>query len=342
MVESYIVLYGKFSIVILIPLIISLISSFTLLSYWIKIAKERNFVGKDMNKLEEIYVPEAGGICVSFSILLGILLYLFLKRYILLSDTNIDRILTILVILLLASFLGFIDDILGWKKGLKPWQKVIFTFPISIPLVVMKFGYSKITIPFIGTIDFGILYPLLLIPIGIIGAANAFNMLAGYNGLEASLAIILFLNLFLKFLFLNELWLAYLSLIVIFSIIAFLKYNWYPAKVFPGDAFTYSIGSLFATFVILGNIEKFGLLLFILYFLEFLLFLRGIKKGIYKENFGIPLKDGSLKEPYKEIYSVTHLAIRILRKLKGKAYEKEVTFLIILIQLVISIVAWLI
>lgn len=36
-----------------------------------------------------------------------------------------------------------------------------------------------------GVVDWGIFYPLAIIPIGIVGAANAYNMLAGYSGLEA-------------------------------------------------------------------------------------------------------------------------------------------------------------
>ncbi|MBU4492200.1 MAG: hypothetical protein KKD69_07045 [Euryarchaeota archaeon] len=32
--------------------------------------------------------------------------------------------------------------------------------------------------PFLGTLDIGLLYPLLIIPIGMIGASNAFDMLA--------------------------------------------------------------------------------------------------------------------------------------------------------------------
>jgi len=38
-----------------------------------------------------------------------------------------------------------------------------------------------------GAVDWGIFYPLAIIPIGIVGAANAYNMLAGYNGLEAGM-----------------------------------------------------------------------------------------------------------------------------------------------------------
>ncbi|MCH7535807.1 MAG: glycosyl transferase family 4, partial [Bacteroidetes bacterium] len=65
------------------------------------------------------------------------------------------------------------------------------TIPIAIPLIVVNAGVSDITLPFIGSVDFGILFPLLIVPIMIIFTTNAFNMLAGFNGLEAGNGIII-------------------------------------------------------------------------------------------------------------------------------------------------------
>lgn len=42
-------------------------------------------------------------------------------------------------------------------------------------------------LPFVGTVDFWIFYPLVLVPLGVTGAAN---MLAGFNGLEVGLEVI--------------------------------------------------------------------------------------------------------------------------------------------------------
>ncbi len=341
LISPYLELFGMYKYLIsLIPLIISFLTTFYLVKVWIPVAKKFGLVGKDMHKLDKREVAESGGIWVILGITFGLLSYVFLKKYILNTETHLVEILAIIVIALLSGLLGFIDDLLGWKKGLKPWQKPLFTLPMALPLVVIKAGYTKITLPFIGTIDLGLLYPLILVPVGIMGAANGFNMIAGYNGLEALMGIVLFFFLFLKFYELKLYWLAYISLVILFSILAFFYFNKYPAKVFPGDSFTYSIGSLYASLVILGNIEKYGLILFSLYFLELLLFLRGLKDGVYKENFGRLQSDGSLLEPYKKIYSVTHLAIRILRKLKGKAYEQDVVRFIVVLQILIGLVAY--
>ena len=58
--------------------------------------------------------------------------------------------------------------------------------------MVINAGQTIMHVPFIGAVDFGLIYPLLIIPIGVIGATNGLNLLAGHNGLEAGLVAIIF------------------------------------------------------------------------------------------------------------------------------------------------------
>ncbi|MGC9079279.1 MAG: glycosyl transferase family 4 [Nanopusillaceae archaeon] len=324
-----------------IPPIISFFISYLLIKKWIPIAKEKGYVGKDMNKYDKPEVAEIGGLYSIIGIIFGLLIYIGLKVYIFNTTENLVHVFAITTLLSLVTILGLFDDILGWKKGLKPWQKPIMTLILSLPLVIISVGVSTINFPFIGKVDLGILFPLLLIPIIITGTSNAFNMIAGYNGLEALMGISLIGALGIKFYQLGYYYLAEISLITVSSILAFLIFNKYPAKVFPGNAFTYGIGSLFGTLVILGDIEQFGLILFILYFLELFLFIRGLLNGVYKENFGIPNENNELDEPYDKIYSVTHLAIKINKKLFKKATEKSVVYTIVFLQIIITIIAFI-
>jgi len=55
------------------------------------------------------------------------------------------------------------------------------------------------------------------------------------------------------------------------ALIAFLYYNWYPAKILIGDVGTLSIGAIIATAVIVGNFETAGAIIIIPYFLDFLI-----------------------------------------------------------------------
>jgi len=322
-------------------LLVSFVISLGLTKWWISIAKKNDLVGKDMNKFNGKGVAEAGGIAVVTSIVLGILFYIFIKTFFLKSLSNLDNILVLTTTLLLAGFIGFIDDVLGWKKGLKQWQKALMTLPIAIPLMVLNVGQHIMNIPFFGEINLGFIYPLLLIPIAMLGTTNGFNILAGYNGLEAGLGIIVFSFFGVASLNSGNFWLAVIAGIIVMSLFGFIIYNKNPAKVFPGDSLTYPLGALVGVFAILGNMEKLAVFVFIPFIVEGILKARSRLKA---ENFGIPKKDGSLDSRYDKNYSLTHVAIRTIRAVKGKATEKDVVHLIWAFELVLVVIAlvWII
>ncbi|MEM4248509.1 MAG: glycosyl transferase family 4, partial [Candidatus Nanoarchaeia archaeon] len=105
-----------------IILVATFVATLFLVKGWIRVAKAFGLTGKDMNKFEKKEVAEAGGVVIIFSIAFGLLFLVFFKTFLLKSETHFIEILAIIVTLMLAGLLGFIDDILGWKKGLKQWQ----------------------------------------------------------------------------------------------------------------------------------------------------------------------------------------------------------------------------
>ena len=185
-------------------------------------------------------------------------------------------------------------------------------------------------------IELGLFYPLFFIPLGIVGASATFNFLAGYNGLEASQGILILSGLALVSWFTGNNWLGFISLIMVSCLIAFFIFNKYPAKIFPGDILTYSIGALIAVIAILGNIEKIAIFFFIPYILETGLKLRG---GLKKYSVAKLNSDGSLDLPYKKFYGLEHIAVYNLKKTKKdkKAYEKDLVLLINGFQVLIII-----
>ncbi len=304
---------------------------------WIRAARDAGLVGRDMNKLGGREVAEAGGIWVVVGAAFGLLIVEALHRYLEGRLYMPATLFALISLLLLSALLGFIDDILGWKKGLPPWQRVAFMAPISLPLVVIKAGKSTLSLPLVGVVNLGLLYPLVAVPLGVLGAANAFNMIAGLNGLEAGMGLTLMLYTALYAKIKGVVFVPQAAAVMAAALLAFLAYNWYPARVFPGNALTYGVGAYYAALVIIGNMEKFGIALFSLYFLELLLFLRGLRHGVYKENFGRPQPDGSIKPPYNKVYSITHAAMVLAEKLFGKATERNTVALIILIENIIGL-----
>jgi len=121
-------------------------------------------------------------------------------------------------------------------------------------------------------------------------------------------------------------------------LLVFYYFNKYPAKVFPGDILTYSVGALIAGMAILGNFEKIAVFVFIPYILETLLKVRG---GLKKQSFAKPNPDGSLEMPYSKIYGLTHLSLFLLKKMKRKVYEKDVVYLIFIFQVLFILIGLL-
>jgi UDP-N-acetylglucosamine--dolichyl-phosphate N-acetylglucosaminephosphotransferase len=292
-----------------------------------------------MNKYEHPKnVAASGGIVVIMAFITGVLAYIAIRTFVIGDLNGITReILGILSVVLILAVVGLTDDMLGWKHGgLSIRMRIFLAFMASIPLVVINAGATIINLPLIGSINLGLLYPLILIPIAIAGATTTYNFLAGFNGLETGQGIIILSFLSFIAYITGSSWLAMVGLCMVGSLIVFYFYNKVPAKVFPGDILTWSIGALIACMTILGNFEKIALFVFMLYILETILKLRG---NLKMQSFGIPNKDGSLKMPYQKIYGLTHLSIFILRKFKAKVYEKDVVYFIFSIQIIICLAA---
>lgn len=325
---------------LLLPVIVSFLVVVLLMPFWIRKSRQIGLVWQDMNKNYKSSVSGSGGIINLLGFLIGVLIFIACKVFFIKSPQFLLELFVILVVILILSGIGLIDDLLGWRQGgLSRRSRIILVLLAAIPLMAVNAGRSVISIPFFGTLDIGILYPLIIIPLGILGATTTFNFLAGFNGLEAGQGIILLSGLgFVSFLTGNG-WLTVVCLIMIASLLGFLKYNQFPAKVFPGDSLTYSVGGLIALVAILGNFEKIALFFFIPYIIETVLKIRG---KLVKHSFGKPLSDGSLDLLYDKIYGLEHLAIYSLKKLNIKPTEQKVVFSIWFFQIIIIILGLII
>ena len=325
--------------ILIIPLLASFLITLLILPSWIKRAMNAGLYGKDMNKFDKGEVAEGGGITVITGFILGILSYIAIKTFYFQSSDNLIEIFALVSAILIVAFIGMMDYLLGWKIGLGKKLRIFLVVIAAIPLMVINVGESFISLPIIGRFYIGLLYPLLAVPIGITGAATTFNFLAGYNGLEARQGILILGALAVATWFSGYSWITLILLCMIAALTAFLVYNWYPAKVFPGDILTYSVGALIACAAILGNLERFAVFIFIPNIIEVFLKLRG---RLVVESFGNPKKDGSLELRNNKICGLEHLAIRLLQKFRGKAYENDVVLVINLFQIAVIILGFII
>jgi len=312
--------------------VVSFFVTFIALPSWIRRAKETGFVGADVHK-GGVEVAELGGVTVVLGVLVSLSLFIAFETFYVGGDSLVF-LLAAVASLLIATMIGMTDDMLGSRIGLRQNEKVLLTLLVPIPMIVVNAGHSVMKFPIVGQVELGLLYPVVIVPLGMIGATNGFNMLAGFNGLEAGMGVIILSSLGYIAYTTGALPAAVVAFCFVAAMLAFLYYNRFPSKVFPGDVLTYPVGAAVAIVAILGNIERFAIMLFALYYLEAFLKARGRFKP---EWTGEVLKDGSLAVRDK-IFSVPHIAIKVLRKVKGSAREPEVVLFIVGLEVVIALV----
>lgn len=291
----------------------------------------QKIVWGDFNKMGKPPVAGMGGTIVLLGFIFSIIAALFAHSYFdAFPALNLLSLLAMLLTIVSIGLIGIVDDVIGWTKGIRQYQHALF--PIFAALFIMvlpqTIGNTGMELPLIGFVNFGILYSLLVVPIAVTGASNAANMLAGLNGLEGGLTLINATALLVVGLILGRVEVVIIMLGLLGATAAFLIFNWKPARVFPGDSFTLMAGAAFAAASIIGNVERVGLMLFALYFVE--LILKGRTK-MQAQGFGIIQEDGTLRAPEK-VGSLTHVVMRW-----GKFTEDQVVLIILGLQVGVAL-----
>ncbi|MBP3305395.1 MAG: phospho-N-acetylmuramoyl-pentapeptide-transferase [Oscillospiraceae bacterium] len=155
----------------------------------------------------------------------------------------------VLALALCFGAVGFVDDFCKLKKkqneGLTSIQKLLLQMTVSAIFLYALYKHGTLVtyldIPFVA-VSFDI-HPLLYIFFAMfvmVGCVNAVNLTDGVDGLSSSVTIPVMI-FFTAAAVLREKWdLALMPACLVGALIAYLFYNWHPAKVFMGDT-----GSLF-------------------------------------------------------------------------------------------------
>ncbi len=143
---------------------------------------------------------------------------------------------------LLVFFTGVYDD----NRGVQPKTKFI---AITIASLLIFF-LDDLKIDTLGTwfgheISLPLFFSLLVTVIAVVGFTNAMNLIDGLDGLSGSVAIVIFgAFCYIGFSF-QDMFIVTVSSLMIAALIAFLLFNWHPARIFMGDS-----GSLILGFTI--------------------------------------------------------------------------------------------
>jgi len=213
--------------------IIAFIVSYMLTPYIAQVGKKQNMVDlPGHRKVHEEAIPNLGGIVIFFGFLLGLLFVVSIE----------GQYKTLLIGGVIILLLGIVDDIVD----LSPKYKFIIQLVPALLVVVYNSNLiNSFIIHQLAGLDLlgYLIYPLLIL--WIVGITNSINLIDGLDGLACGVSIIALGTFLILGLLLSMEILNIITIALLLSMLAFLKYNFFPAKIFLGDS-----GSTFAGFML--------------------------------------------------------------------------------------------
>ncbi|NQU16688.1 MAG: undecaprenyl/decaprenyl-phosphate alpha-N-acetylglucosaminyl 1-phosphate transferase [Candidatus Saganbacteria bacterium] len=198
-------------------------------------------------KIHSQIIPRFGGIAIFSGFLTALLVGLLIAYYIGM-DFQINSIIGIVLGASLILVVGILDDIHSLKASTK------FFWQIIAALIVYSFGVeiSFLTNPFNGLVAMPAYVSVPLTIFWIVGITNAINLIDGLDGLAAGVTAISAGTFFFVALTTYSYGAALIMLVLAAAALGFLKYNFFPAKIFLGDSGSLLLGFILATASITG------------------------------------------------------------------------------------------
>ena len=219
------------SLSIVAILVITFVSSLTLNKYLIRHSSFLKLLDNPNERsMHTIQKSRAGGIAIFLSFLFGVILI------------GLEINLYVILAFMIVFTLGIYDDIFGSSSKVK-------FFWLGIASILLYFG--EIYISYLGTfagyeIGLSVFLTILFTIFAVVGFVNAMNLIDGLDGLSSGVAIVILSSYtYLGYKY-ADLFLLYISGILIVSLCAFLIYNWYPSKLFMGDSGSLTLGFVIA------------------------------------------------------------------------------------------------
>lgn len=222
--------------------------------------------------LKKAGTPTMGGLIILGSTIITTLFYI----------GDYPRIIPVLFVTVGFGIIGFLDDyikiVMKRSEGLNPKQKllgqILITGIFTYYLVNSQEVGTEILIPFTGGFENGLMLDLgfLYIPfvfVVMLGTDNGVNFTDGLDGLCTSVTILV--ATFLTIISLGEnSGISPMTGAVVGSLLGFLLFNVYPAKVFMGDTGSLALGGFVAASACVMRLPLFIPIIGMIYLVEVL------------------------------------------------------------------------
>ena len=221
----------------------------------IKFSKKYGLIDNPHDRgIHEEDVPSAGGLSFGITIILMQILLYVLHANKIIQIHNGDKFLYIALGCFMMLVLGFLDD----KKKFTAKYKLIFQIIIACIMYLKGFRMEILTNPFGDDVLLGVYsFPMTLIWFVLV--INAFNLIDGLDGLASGIASIVAFILLVVGLVFNNNFISLMSVLLLSANIAFLRFNFFPAKIFMGDTGSLILGFCIAAISVAGTEQYKGI-----------------------------------------------------------------------------------
>jgi len=197
-------------------------------------------------KVHARIMPRLGGLAIFLAFIIGVtILYSSLIHT---KHGSPESLLAIIIGACIIVATGVIDDM----REISAKAKMIGQ--LGAALIVVFVGgiqIEMVNLPFLGTLDFGLLsIPLTII--WIVGVTNAINLIDGLDGLAAGVSTIALITLAIMAFIMSNMFVLALAAILAVASLGFLFYNFHPAKIFMGDTGALFLGFMISVLALLG------------------------------------------------------------------------------------------
>jgi UDP-N-acetylglucosamine--dolichyl-phosphate N-acetylglucosaminephosphotransferase len=297
-------------------LLVAFLATYLIMPWLIQALARAGITGEDLHKQGTPRVPTMGGIGIFVGFAAAMTLSALLQ---------LDYRLMFAIFLsgTLAVLAGLVDDLFKLGKV----TVVALTFLISMPVIAFRAGSTLVYLTPFGPADLGWFF-WLLVPFAFAFLMNGVNIYAGFNGLEAALGIISATSLGICALIYGSTESATALFALSGGLLAFLRWNWFPAKVFIGGSGTFLVGAVLASSILAGSIKVVGVIALFPYLANFVM--RALDRFTW--SVGETLPNGT-------IMSRRRNAMWALFMFKSPANERKVVGRCIQVQLLFAFLA---
>jgi UDP-N-acetylglucosamine--dolichyl-phosphate N-acetylglucosaminephosphotransferase len=200
----------------------------------------------DQHKPSKPLIPNGIGVLY----VLFTTVYLFLL-YFISYEKGVNAVsapLTLAVCILFGGFMGLLDDWMDLKWRYKAFMPLIAALPLIYFAQAMD-ARTTISLPFVGTFDFGMTYFYIIIPLIVMIITNTVNMLGGLNGLETLCPAVVLAGLMIIS---PTSYLLMLGPLMFWLILTALNLQ---GKIFVGNSGSFAIGLTIASFAVIADLK---------------------------------------------------------------------------------------